>query len=289
MQEQLERPGRRVTAFFILTFAITWGLQLPGVMAQRGLLPIDPTVLMPFAVLGIFGPLAAATVLTAREGGRPMVAELYAGFRRWRAPLGDYLVVLFLPGLLLTGILWLLRQAGREGPIAYLPGADRLVLGLVISVAEEVGWRGFALPRLSKNMGPFAASGVIGVLWTLWHIPMFLGAGVPLSMLVVMLLQLLGGSLLMTWAHGRSGGSLLVAVAGHLGAHLDNSHRALPGDAVPAVVHAIVYAALGLFVMRSALPTPRSGKPGRLRFRERLARGFRDVRSIRAARELLAR
>jgi len=263
MRTNPEHTGRQITAFFLLTFAITWGLQLPGVMAQRGLVPVDPSVLMPFAVLGIFGPLVAATVLTARQGGRPLVAELYGRFRLWRTPLGVYLVVLFLPGLLLTGVLWLLRQAGREGPIAYVPGGGRIVLGLVISVAEEVGWRGYALPRLTKRFGSFAASGLIGVVWTLWHIPMFLGAGVPLNLLVVMVLLMTGGSLLMTWAFNRSGGSLVVAVAGHLGAHLNNSNLALPGDVTPLVVHAVVYAALGLFVMRSALPRPRSGTPRR--------------------------
>lgn len=239
-----------VTPFFVLAFGITWLLQLPGVFAQRGLLPGDPNEYLPFAMLGIFGPLVAATVVTAREGGRPALRELYAGLWLWRAPLRYYLVGILLPGLLLTGTLWLLRLAGREGPIAYLPDSGRLVAAVVISVAEEVGWRGFALPRLQKKLGAFAASGVLGMLWMLWHIPMFLGQGIPLSLLLVMSLYFTGGSLVFTWLYNGSGGSLLLAVLAHLGIHLDNAALALPGDAIPLVVSTVVYAALGLSLLR---------------------------------------
>lgn len=246
------RSSRPIVLFFALTFAITWGLQLPGVFAKEGWLPGPFGAYLPFAMLGIFGPMLAATIVTAREGGRAAVRELYAGLLKWRAPVETYLVPLVLPGLLLTAVLCLLNAAGRQGDVSFLPPASRIAFALVISVAEEVGWRGFALPRLQKTMGPVAASGVIAIVWTLWHIPMFLGAGVPLSLLVVMLLLFSGGSFLCTWAFNRSGGSLLVAVVAHLGAHVNNSNLALPGEVLPLVVHAVVYAALGLAFLRPA-------------------------------------
>lgn len=236
--------------FFLLTFAITWGLQLPGVLAQRGLLPVKPEATMPFAALGIFGPLLAATLLTFREGGRGSVRELFAPLARFRVHAGWYFAALVLPGALLTGLLWLLNQAGRQGPLAYLPGTDALLFAFVISVAEEVGWRGYALPRLQARFGAFAASAIIGVLWYLWHIPMFLGQGVPLNLGLVMLLFFVGGSLLFTWIYNGTNGSLLLAVLAHVGVHLNNSHRALPGDLVPLVAQTLVYAALGLLLMR---------------------------------------
>jgi membrane protease YdiL (CAAX protease family) len=130
-------------------------------------------------------------------------------------------------------------------------------MAVVIAFGEELGWRGFALPRLQKLVGPFAASGILGVLWMLWHIPMFVGAGVPLSLLVVMSLLFTGGSLVYTWAYNRSGGALLVVVVAHFGVHLNNSHLALPGDVIPLVVQSIVCAALGLALMRPTLPALR--------------------------------
>jgi hypothetical protein len=85
---------------------------------------------------------------------------------------------------------------------------------------------------------------------------MFVGQGVPLSLMLVMLLFFVGASLFMTWSYNGSGGSLSLAVFVHFGAHLNNSHRALPAETLPLVVHAVIYAALGLFVMRAAVPAP---------------------------------
>jgi membrane protease YdiL (CAAX protease family) len=246
-----------IAQFFALTFAFTWLLQAPAVAAKSGLLPGGITPYLPLAVLGVLGPAAAASVLTAREGGRPALRALYARLLVWRVPLRYYVMGLLAPGLGLSAILWLLRLAGREGPIAYLPDVPHLVAALVIALGEEIGWRGFALPRLRARFGSLAASGVIGSAWTLWHIPMFVGAGVPLSLLVVMLLYFTGGSLLFTWIYEGTGESLLLVLFGHVGAHLDNSHAALPGDVIPVVVHAIVYAGLGFLVLRRATTPPR--------------------------------
>lgn len=115
-------------------------------------------------------------------------------------------------GALLTLLLSGLNLAGRLGPVLYVPAGGALVFALVISVAEEVGWRGYALPRLEQRFGAFAASTLLGVLW---HLPMF---------------------------YQGTGGSLLLAVLTHFGGHLNNSFRALPGEVAPLVSHAIVYA-----------------------------------------------
>jgi uncharacterized protein len=260
----LMTPSRYGAApFFLLTFAITWGLQFPGVLAQRGVLPGEPNAYLPLVGLGIFGPLLAATLLTFREGGKAAVKQLYAPLLRWRLHPGWYVVALLVPGALLTALLSLLNLAGREGPVAYFPAANAVVFGLVISLAEELGWRGYALPRLQARWGAFAAGTLIGVMWYLWHIPMFLGLGVPLNLVFVMLLYFTGASLLLTWLYNGTKGSLLLATLAHLGAHLNNSHRALPDEVVPLVAHAIIYAALGLWVMRGVF-SARRGRKGQL-------------------------
>jgi len=242
--------SRTVAPFFLLTFGITWGLQLPGVFVQQGLLPGSSEAYLPLAGLGMLGPAVAATVLSARQGGKGAVRQLYGRLLLWRVSALWYVAALAVPALLLSAVLGLLRVAGRQGPIEYFPVVGALVFGLVISVVEELGWRGYALPRLEARFGPFLASTLLGVAWYLWHIPMFVGLGVPLDLVLVMLLYFTGASLYMTWIARGTGQSLLLAVAAHWGAHLNNSHRALPDDVVPLVAHAIIYAALGLFVLR---------------------------------------
>ena len=248
-------PSSATAPFFLLAFAITWGLQLPGVLAQGGLLPGDVQLYMPFAGLGIFGPLIAALVLAWREGRGSGVRTLLRPLLRWRVHLGWYLMALLVPATLLALVLLGLNTGGRTGPVVYFPVNGAIGFALVISLVEEVGWRGFALPRLQRRFGPFAASTLLGVLWYLWHLPMFLGMGVPLDLVLVMLLYFVGASLLMTWIYNGTEGSLLLMVLAHLGAHLNNSHRALPDEVAPLVAHAIVYAGLGLVVMRRALRT----------------------------------
>jgi len=259
----------RTLPFFLLTFAITWGLQVPGVLALSGALPGDPKLYLPFAGLGLLGPAVAAIALTRRESGWTGVKALLAPLLRGRIHPGWYLAAL-LPAAALTGLLYLLRLAGRAGPIAYVPPFSGLVFGVVVSVVEEIGWRGFALPRLEKRWGAFAASGLIGAVWYVWHLPMFAAAGVPLRLAPVMLLYFVGASLLLTWMVRGSGGSVLIAVVAHWAAHLDNSHRALPNEVLPLLVHAIVYAAFGLAVMRGRVMRPRGrGRPSSSRASER--------------------
>lgn len=239
-----------IPRFFVLTFAITWGLQLPAVLGQFGVLPEAPSFYLPLAGLGILGPLLAATILTARDGGYAAVKRLYAPLLDWKVHPLWYVVGLLVPGVVLSAFLLLLNMAGREGPAAYVPALTGVVVAVVVSLGEEVGWRGYALPRLQRRDGPFLASVLLGVLWYLWHIPMFLVSAIPLDLVFVMVLYFVGGSLLFTGIYNGTRGSLLLAVLAHVGAHCNNSHLALPEDVVPLVVHAIVYAGLGLLVMR---------------------------------------
>jgi membrane protease YdiL (CAAX protease family) len=242
------RPG--IASFFFLTFLVTWGLQLPGVLSHDARL-------LPLAALGIFGPLAAATLLTARAEGRVGVRALYARLLPTRVHPIWYATALLLPGALLAALLGLLRFAGHPGDLVLNRGAATLVVGLVISIAEEVGWRGYALPRLRARFGAVAGSAILGLVWLVWHVPMFLGQNVPLSLMVPMTLMFVGGSLFFTWLDARTSGSLFIAVLAHLGIHLNNSHAALPADRVPLLCHCIVFAALGVAVVmrdRRAFP-----------------------------------
>lgn len=240
-------------AFFGLAFALTWCLQIPGVLARRGWLPGEPESYLPVAMLGIFGPLVAATYLTFKEEGRRGVKALFSGPLAWRVSPKWYVLGLLVPGALLSAVLWSMQAAaGREHAWYFLPAAPQLVIAFVIAIAEETGWRGYALPRLAAKYGWFVGSCLLGALWAIWHVPMFLAVGIPMSVGPVMLLFFVGGSLFFAWLYRGTSGSLLIAVLAHVGAHLNNSHAALPESALPLVVHTVVYAALGFATMRSA-------------------------------------
>jgi uncharacterized protein len=248
---------RRATiAFFAIAFAFTWSLQLPGALARVGVVSLEPALYLPLAVLGIFGPMVAAVWLTLKDGGRPALRSLFASLLAWRVSPAWYLLALFVPGALMSAVLYAMRLAGHQGAWHFLADAPRLVSAILISVAEEPGWRAYALPRLTAVYGPVRGSCWLGAIWALWHVPMFMAVGVPMVLAPAMLVYFVGGSLFMTWLYLGSAGSLLIAVLAHLGAHLNNAHAALPADAAPLYVHTAVNVALGLLAMRSAVFEP---------------------------------
>ena len=90
---------------------------------------------------------------------------------------------------------------------------------------EEGGWRGFALPRLQRLHGPLVGTVILGALWSLWHLPLFVGplaltgpdttfASVSITF-VLFTIGLIGLSVVMTWVLNNSGGSVLMAILLH--------------------------------------------------------------------------
>ncbi len=87
-------------------------------------------------------------------------------------------------------------------------------------LGEELGWRGFALPRLQARQSAFAASLLLGVLWGLWHLPLRIAMGQPLTLLglvsfIYSVVSLTGISVLFTWVYNNTRGSLFLMVLFH--------------------------------------------------------------------------
>ena len=152
----------------------------------------------------------------------------------------------------LPGAIFVLAAAAWNGlghaePLVYLPdNAAFLAAAIVFPFGEEIGWRGFALPRLMTKMKPLTASAAIGVVWTFWHVPMLTLQGVSPLLYCAFVPFMVGGSVLFTWIYRHTRGSLLLAVLTHVGAHLNNPGHAMPARYTPIVIHAVAYAALAI-------------------------------------------
>ncbi len=149
---------------------------IPQAAHSRGLFPFDSIL---FAFLAGGGPTIAAVLLLLAMKGRYGPGELVARVVRWRVPALWYLVAIFGGGVILATAFGLARTIAGEPfadliriiPRAALPGL--LLFGGINVLWEEIGWRGFALPRLQDRHGARVASLIVGLLWGLWRLPLF--------------------------------------------------------------------------------------------------------------------
>src|SRR5688500_12634082 len=162
--------------YFLLTFTFTWtvwfaaaALAAPGNTGFFG-------IRGPVFLLGVFAPALVALALTARADGRARVARLLAPIGHWQVAARWYvLAIVYFAAVRLTAALMHRVTVGAwphfgDVNLALLLGA--LVVSTWVQAGEEVGWRGYALPRLGRALGLGGASVVIGVLWALWHLPL---------------------------------------------------------------------------------------------------------------------
>jgi membrane protease YdiL (CAAX protease family) len=170
------------------------------------------------------GPLTSAFVVTAVSDGRPGLQRWAGRLVRWRIGLHWYaLALLGVPAMLVLGTLPLpgavsgLHLPSTQVMLVYLPA---LALQVVTTgVAEEPGWRDFALSRLQRRFGPLVANLILGPLWGGWHLPLFLvpdwGQGVgPIEVAEFLLLSVVL-SVVITWAFNRSGESVPLVILIH--------------------------------------------------------------------------
>jgi uncharacterized protein len=202
-----------LTAFFTLAYTISWVFWLPNVTAFFGwTAPVSPYL----PLLGAFGPaLAAVMVSSVTEGGAGR-SRLTVGLTRWRV--GWWWLAAFGPlGLMLIAALGV-RLSGNPFPMLGVTNFA-LVQSLMHGFGEEIGWRGFALPRLQGRYSALVASSVLSLLWAGWHIPLLISNESYRQMGVFGLfgwfLSLWIGSVLLTWLFNGSGGSVLIVAVFH--------------------------------------------------------------------------
>lgn len=206
----------QLIAFFVLAYALSWLILVP---AGLGLLPDSAAIL---AWVAPFGPAVAAFVVTALIGGRSAVGQLLRRMVQWRVGVGWYLLVLFgVPLVQLLGAFIVLGSVPLDDLVqnwplifsSYLPQV--LVAVLVIGLAEETGWRGFALPRLQEWRGPLVGTAVLAVVWAMWHLPNLLIGGYTGTSYALWLAQCLAVAFIYTWVYNNTGGSILLAALLH--------------------------------------------------------------------------
>ncbi len=180
-----------------------------------------------FALIGVvlLGPSVTAVLLTALVIGRTGLRQLLIKQMTLRVGVRWYLsAVLVIPVVALIAIGLRMLFGGPDVEFFGTAMFPQVVLILIISLAEELGWRGYALPRLQVRLNALQASLVLGFAWGFWHFPGFLAeTGVPLDMpFYVFMLWVLPATILITWVYNNSR-SVVTAIAMHTSANFSFS------------------------------------------------------------------
>jgi membrane protease YdiL (CAAX protease family) len=217
-----------LASFFTLACAISWLLWAPLWLPAIGVhgLPV-----LPFQhALGAAGPIAAALLLAAMETGSAGILDLSRRMFLWRGRLLWVLVALLAPYIILVVAVvgaalfsadnTTLAGFGESREFPQFSAVGFLAYNLFsFGFGEEVGWRGFALPRLQERHSALIASLLLTVGWALWHAPLFLYRPGFTSMdtagIAGWLFSLLTGAILLTWLYNESRGSILVVAVFH--------------------------------------------------------------------------
>ena len=261
--------GAPLTSFFALAFLLSWAVTIP-MMLLHG--PPQWTIL---ATLGpTIAALAVSRVATGSYNFWNASTDSIDWIRQFSGTAAGVALVVIayvvLPGILTADparLNWSIFLSLQVFNYSTLLGGP---------IGEEVGWTGFALPQMQRRYGPLIAVLLLGVLWALWHLPLFLQPGFYSTPFWIYVLMMIGLRLLIATCANWSGFGIAVAILTH--AAFNTSSRWLGGlftDTQPQswLPFELVMALAGLAVAaivvvwtrgRLAYPTDRSspGLPG---------------------------
>ncbi|HEX5424173.1 MAG TPA: CPBP family intramembrane glutamic endopeptidase [Candidatus Acidoferrales bacterium] len=247
-----------VGIFFLLTFLVTWACWIPVVRRLRPGTPASSALWL----LGVFAPSLVALALTAWYEGTSSAKALLGRIVQWKVGGRWYLFALSYMVVIKLAVAVVHRLAlgswprfGHEGPAVILIA---ILVSTPVQAGEEMGWRGYALPRLAKRMGFARASLLIGVVWAGWHLPQFFlrGADTYGQSFPIWSLEVIAMSVAITWLYTHTNGSVLLPMLMH--SAINNTKDIVPSGAANATnafsVHAssVLYLTAGLLWITAA-------------------------------------
>ena len=226
-----------LVTFYALAFGLSWLAWLPYILSQDGGLGVlgfsFPKILGTTSLAGILpgaylGPLGAAFVVTAVSEGRAGLRTWVGRLFRWGVNWKWYaLALLGVPAVVVGGSLAVspgsaasLSLPPLEALLFYVPFF--LIQIVTTGLAEEPGWRDFALVRHQRQHGPLLGTLILGALWGVWHVPLFftewgawMGGANPIAILQFVAFAI-ALSVFVTWLFNRTNGSLPLAMVAHV-------------------------------------------------------------------------
>jgi len=220
-----------LVTFFFLAYLFTWSNWLPQALNSRGIASIQVPGFV--TILSGYGPALAAIIVVSLAYGRQGLREMFGRLFKWRVGIQWYLIALLMPAFVIFLAISINKWTGGVAPDfssavfpfgpPETPFIQKLVILILVFIlgfdglGEEIGWRGFALPKLLEGRSALVSSLLLGGLWAVWHFPYALTKGTFLSEVPLywFFINLLALSLIYTWIFNNTNGSLLLVLLFH--------------------------------------------------------------------------
>jgi len=214
--------------FFLMAYAFSWIISIPYVLSAWGILKGNFTFM--FILKPFVGPTLAAIIMTGITEGKAGLLRLRNRLKQRRAGWQWYLFILLgIPALLLLGIII------QPGTLASFQGLTPallvsypvyfIIVFFGVALPEEIGWRGFALPRMQPRYGPLWGTLLLGVLWCFWHLLYFLtpdhggGPGTSFATFLtnfsIFFVMVVAIAIIFTWVFNHTRGSIFISNLAH--------------------------------------------------------------------------
>lgn len=173
---------RVLASFFLLSFAISWGVPGVGLVLDHFFpaFPFSLEMYTPFYYIGVWGPALAALIVIGHHYGLSGIRAYAGRLLDWRLGIHWWLFALVgIPAMYLGGAIIEHTMLETSQALGWYDGAwlsflVAFVLRATAGPVEELGWRGFALPLMQQRMSPWTALILLALVHTLWHLPAFL-------------------------------------------------------------------------------------------------------------------
>jgi membrane protease YdiL (CAAX protease family) len=273
-------------AFFAIAFGVTWTCWIAVIT-----IPVAGPLRTALTLAGVFAPSLAALVVTAWTEGRPGTRALIGRIFRWDVPARWYVfaVSYFAAAKLAAAVVHRALTGSwptfGQTPLLLIPFA--IIISTPVQSGEEIGWRGYALPRLAARMGYASASILLGVIWACWHLPQFYlpGEDTAGQSFPIWAVQVIAVSVAIAWLYAKSNGSLLLTMIMHsainqtsgiVSGALPNANNVLSMQASPVayITAVLLWIAAGYFIWRMPKPEePFTRRPWRSSLKARTVHG----------------
>ena len=271
-------------SYFFMAYAFSWILSIPFILSEWGFL--SGNWMLAFVLKPFVGPALAAYIMIRLTEGREGLLRLRRRIFQWRENWKWYAFILLLfPAFFFLGI------AVMPGALASFQGLSvPFLVGVPINfviifffggpLGEEIGWRGFALPRMQSRYGALRASLFLGVVWTFWHLPDFLtsaqhggpAAGLRpfFANLPIFLLMVVAITIIFTWVFNHTHGSIFMAILLH--ASVNTLGVFVPLFPVPVILDSELAMLVGWGVLALLIVALTRGRLGYASAQEQAAR-----------------